>query len=162
MTFPPITATSQLKQLHHSCSERKHTRVLTATQIVSKEVSDHWRTPTATPVNISSDFTAAEFANTQNLEKSSCSHDPKPFKPSEDQNNYRLISLLCVLYKILNRLVHAHVKRTVNLLLPAEQVGFRHERSTVEQSVLLTQNIKDYFEAKRKGRCRVCRSDSDL
>ena len=33
-------------------------------KIVSKEASDRWRTPTATPVNISGDFTTAEFAAT--------------------------------------------------------------------------------------------------
>ena len=33
-----------------------------STRLVSKEAPDRWRTPTATPTNISCDFTEAEFA----------------------------------------------------------------------------------------------------
>ena len=36
-------------------------------------------------------------------------------------------------------------------LLPKEQAGFRHGKSTVDQVVLLTQNIEDSFEAKKKA-----------
>ena len=32
-----------------------------------------------------------------------------------------------------------------------EQIGFRHEKSTVDQVVLLTQNIENFFEAKKKA-----------
>ena len=85
---------------------------------------------------------------------------PKPKKPVEDPRSYRPISLLCVPYKILKRLIYAHIKPIVDPLLPGEQTGFRHGKSTVDQVVLLTQNIKDSFEAKKEGRCCVCRSDS--
>ena len=37
-------------------------------------------------------------------------------------------------------------------MLPKEQAGFRCGKSTVDQVVLLTQNIKDFFEAKKKTR----------
>ena len=50
-----------------SSSETKNTKVLIASLswiLVSKVVSDRWRTSTATPVNISGGFTAAEFAAT--------------------------------------------------------------------------------------------------
>ena len=36
-------------------------------------------------------------------------------------------------------------------LLPKEQAGFRPGKSTVDQVVLLTQNIEDSFEAKKKN-----------
>ena len=39
----------------------------------------------------------------------------------------------------------------MNPLLPKEQAGFRHGKSTVDQVVLLTQNIQDSFEAKKKA-----------
>ena len=76
---------------------------------------------------------------------------PKPSKPVENPRSYRPISLLCVPYKILERLIHARVEPIVDPLLPREQVGFRRGRSTVDQTVLLNQNIEDLFEAKKKA-----------
>ena len=76
---------------------------------------------------------------------------PKLKKPGKDPKNYRPISLLCVPYKIVERLIHAHVESIVDPLLPREQAWFRREKSTVDQTVLLTQNIEDLFEAKKKA-----------
>ena len=86
---------------------------------------------------------------------------PKPGKPVGDPKSYRPISLLCVPYKILERLIYARVEPLINPQLPKEQAGFRRGKSTVDQIVLLTQNIEDSFEAK-KIRCRIFRSDSCL
>ena len=69
----------------------------------------------------------------------------------EDPKSYRLISLLCVSYKILERLIYNRVKPIVDPLLPREQARFQHGKSTVDQVVLLTQNIEDSFEAKKKA-----------
>ena len=68
-----------------------------------------------------------------------------------DPKSYRPISLLCVPYKILERLIYACVEPLINPLLPKEQAGFRRGKSTVDQVVLLTQNIEDSFEAKKKA-----------
>ena len=87
---------------------------------------------------------------------------PKPGKPLGDPKSYRPISLLCVPYKILERLIYARVEPLVDLLLPKEQAGFRRGKSTVDQVVLLTQNIENSFEAKKEGRCRIYGSDSCL
>ena len=77
---------------------------------------------------------------------------PKPGKPVGDPKSYRLISLLCVPYKILKRLIYARVQPLIDPLLPKEQAGFRRGKySTVDQVVLLTQNIEDSFEAKKKA-----------
>ena len=76
---------------------------------------------------------------------------PKPAKPVADPTSYRPISLLCVPYKILERLIYACVELLIDPLLPKEQAGFRRGKSTVDQVVLLTQNIKDSFEAKKKA-----------
>ena len=76
---------------------------------------------------------------------------PKPTKPVGDPKSYRLISLPCVPYKILERLIYAHVEPLINPLLPKEQAGFRCGKSTIDQVVRLTQNIEDSFEAKKKA-----------
>ena len=76
---------------------------------------------------------------------------PKPEKPVGDPKSYQAISLLCVPYKILERLIYARVKSLIDSLLPKEWAGFRRGKSTVDQIVLLTQNIEDSFEAKKKA-----------
>ena len=76
---------------------------------------------------------------------------PKPTKPVGDLKNYRPISLLSAPYKTLERLIYARVEPSIDPLLPEEQTGFRRGKSTVDQVVLLTQNIEDSFEAKKKA-----------
>ena len=75
----------------------------------------------------------------------------KPSKPVKDPQNYRPISLLCVTYKILERLIYNRVERIVDPLFRKEEVGFRHGKFTVDQVVFLRQNIEDSFEAKKKA-----------
>ena len=76
---------------------------------------------------------------------------PKPGKPVGDPKSYRLISLFRVPYKILERLIYARVEPLIDPLLPKEQAGFRRGKSTVDQIVLLTQNIEDFFDTKKAG-----------
>jgi len=76
---------------------------------------------------------------------------PKPKKPLGDPKSYSLISLLCVPFKILERLIYARVKTITDPLLPQEQAGFRQGRSAVDQVTLLTQGIEDSFSAKKKA-----------
>ena len=49
------------------------------------------------------------------------------------------------------RLIYARIEPLIDPLLPKEQAGFRRGKSTVDQVVLLTQNIEDSFEAKKKA-----------
>ena len=70
---------------------------------------------------------------------------PKPTKTVGDPKSYRPISLLCVPYKILERLIYARVEPLIDPLLHKEQVGFRRGKSIVDQVVLQTQNIEDIF-----------------
>ena len=71
-------------------------------------------------------------------------------KPVGDPKSYRPISLLCVSYKILERLIYARVELLIDPLLSEEQAGFRRGKLAVDQVVLLIQNIEDSFEAKKK------------
>ena len=71
-------------------------------------------------------------------------------KPVEDPKTYRPISLLCVPYKTLERLIYTRIEPIVDPLLPREQAGFRQGRSTVNQTVLLTKHIEESFETKKK------------
>ena len=54
-------------------------------------------------------------------------------------------------YQIIERLIYARVEPLIDPLLSIEQAGFRRGKSTVDQVVLLTQNIEDSFEAKKKA-----------
>ena len=48
-------------------------------------------------------------------------------------------------------LIYTRIELIVDPLLPREQAGFRQGRSTVDQTVLLTQHIEDSFETKKKA-----------
>jgi len=63
---------------------------------------------------------------------------PKPEKPLEDPKTYRPISLLCVPFKILERLIYARVETIMDPLLPHEKAAFRLVRSAVDPVTLLT------------------------
>jgi len=76
---------------------------------------------------------------------------PKPEKPLKDPKSDRAISLLCVHFKILERLIHARVEPIIDPLLSQEQAGFSYGRSTVDQVTLLTQDIGDSFQAKKRA-----------
>jgi len=76
---------------------------------------------------------------------------PKPEKPLGDPKSCRPISLLCVPFKILERLIYARVETIADPWLPQEQAGFRHGRSAVDHVALWTQDIEDRFTAKQKA-----------
>ena len=89
------------------------------------------------------------------MEKRACGRNPKANEARGgvidiDPKIYQPISLLCVPYKILERLIYARDEPLINSLLPKEQAGFRRGKSTVDQVFLLIQNIEDFFEAKKK------------
>ena len=75
----------------------------------------------------------------------------KPNKPAQDSKSYRPISLLCVQFKILERLINIRIDPVVDPQLPREQAGFHCGRSTVAQETLLTQYIEDSFQHNEKS-----------
>ena len=76
---------------------------------------------------------------------------PKPNKPTDNSKNYRPISLLCVPFKVLERLLLARLDPIVDPQLPNQQAGFRRGRSTVHQIVNLTNDIEESFEKRHKA-----------
>jgi len=48
---------------------------------------------------------------------------PKPNKPLGNSKSYRRISLLCVPFKVLKKLLYTCVEPTIELLLPWQQAG---------------------------------------
>ena len=69
-------------------------------------------------------------------------------KPKDDPKSYRPISLLCIPFKLLERMIHGRIRPIMDPQLPHEQAGFCKGRSTVDQVTLLTQDIQDCLEAK--------------
>ena len=61
------------------------------------------------------------------------------------------MSLLCVRYKILKKLIHTRIKPIIDSLFLVEQAEFRRERSSKEQAISLTQNVEGCFKVKRKA-----------
>ena len=74
----------------------------------------------------------------------------KPNKPAEQPKSYRPISLLCIPFKLMDRLILNRIKHTVEAYLPHEQAGFREGRSTTDQVTLLTEDIEAGFQCKEK------------
>jgi len=75
----------------------------------------------------------------------------KPEKPPGYAKFYCPISLLCVPFKILEKLIYARVESIIDPLLSQNQADFRHGRSAVDQFTLLTQDIEDSFSTKKKA-----------
>ena len=75
----------------------------------------------------------------------------KPNKPAEDPKSYRPISLLCVSFKLLERLILNRIYDTVDENLPKEQAGFRKGYSTTDQVARLTEDITTAFQRKEKA-----------
>ena len=74
----------------------------------------------------------------------------KPGKPATEPSSYRPISLLCCLYKLLERILLTRITPYVNPHIPIEQAGFRPQRSTTEQVLALTCYIEAGYERKEK------------
>ena len=74
----------------------------------------------------------------------------KPKKEATDPTSYRPISLLCVIYKLMERIILSRINEIVELKLPSEQAGFRKGKSTTDQVVRLINSIEQAFQRKQK------------
>lgn len=73
----------------------------------------------------------------------------KPGKDPNDPKSYRPISLLCHLYKILERLILHRLMEKLEAIYIPQQAGFRTGKSCTSQVLKLTQHIEDGFERKQ-------------
>ena len=62
----------------------------------------------------------------------------KPNKFANKPKSYRPISLLCILFKLFERLIYNGIQHMAEKIFPHEHVGFRHGRGTVDQVALMT------------------------
>ena len=85
------------------------------------------------------------------LEKSTCSRVPKTNKARGGPK--KLSTDISALFSLQDprEAYHARVEPLIDPLLPKEKAGSRRGKSTVDQVVLLTQNIEDSFEANKKA-----------
>ncbi|KAL1448639.1 hypothetical protein WDU94_001908 [Cyamophila willieti] len=73
----------------------------------------------------------------------------KPGKEPTEPKNYRPISLLCHLFKVMERMVLNRILPEIDEKLIPQQSGFRPGRSCCGQILNLTQHIEDGFERKQ-------------
>ena len=73
---------------------------------------------------------------------------PKSGKDPSSPKSYRPISLLCIPYKLYERLILMRISPLVDEKLTKDQAGFRPGRSCAGQLLNLTQHIEDGYERK--------------
>ena len=73
---------------------------------------------------------------------------PKPGKDPSSPKSYRPISLLCITYKIYERLILTRISPLVDEKLSKDRAGFIPGRSCACQLLNLTQHIEDGYERK--------------
>lgn len=74
----------------------------------------------------------------------------KPGKPKNLVESYRPISLLCVCYKVFERIIHNRIANDIYANTPADQAGFIPERNCCDQVLALVTHIEAGFQDKRK------------
>jgi len=75
-----------------------------------------------------------------------CLAVPKPGKDHSIAANYRLIPLLSVCFKVMERLILHRISPTLDDTIVAEQAGFRHGRTTCDQVLAFTTFIENGFQ----------------
>jgi Reverse transcriptase (RNA-dependent DNA polymerase) len=74
----------------------------------------------------------------------------KPGKDGSDSSHLRLISLLSVVYKLLERMILQRIQPLIEDVIPKSQAGFRRHRSSTEQVMAVTSYIEAGFQHKLK------------
>ena len=90
---------------------------------------------------------------TGNIPTQWCIHCIVPIFKSGDKtqvNNYRPISLLCILFKVLETIVYNCMMNFINNIFTTHQFGFLPGRSALQQLILYTDEL---FNGKIKSTC---------
>jgi Reverse transcriptase (RNA-dependent DNA polymerase) len=74
----------------------------------------------------------------------------KPGKYGSDPSHFRPISLLSVVFKLLERLILHRIQPLIDEVVPVSQAGFRKHRSCTKQVLDLTSHIEAGFQRKLK------------
>jgi Reverse transcriptase (RNA-dependent DNA polymerase)/Endonuclease-reverse transcriptase len=74
----------------------------------------------------------------------------KPGKNGSDASHFRPISLLSVVFKLLERIILQRIQPLIDEKIPTSQAGFRKHRSCTEQVLALTSHIEAGFQRKLK------------
>jgi hypothetical protein len=70
----------------------------------------------------------------------------KPGKDGSDPLHFRLISLLSIVFKILEQIILERIQPLIDAVVPVSQTGFRKNRSCTEQVLTLTSDIEAGFQ----------------
>lgn len=74
----------------------------------------------------------------------------KPGKPKDEAESYRPISLLCIAFNLLERIVYNRIAELVHKHIPIDQAGFTPNRSCCDQVLALTTHIEAGLQDKKK------------
>ena len=88
---------------------------------------------------------------TGNIPTEWCTHYIIPIHKSGNKtlvNNYRPISLLCILSKVLERIIYNRIMSFINNTFITHQFGFLPGRSALQQLILFTEEL---FDGKRNS-----------
>jgi len=76
----------------------------------------------------------------------------KPGKSEDNPRNYRLISLLSIMYKLMERIILKHIKPLVEKVIPAFQAGFQPKRGFCDQVLANTSYLEKGYNDGVKSR----------
>jgi hypothetical protein len=71
----------------------------------------------------------------------------KPGKFGFDPSHLRPISLLSIVFKILERMILQRTQYLIDAVVPVSQAGFRKNRSSTEQVLAMTKHIENGFHS---------------
>jgi len=109
--------------------------------------SNHTQNCTALPLQVVC-YLFSTSLRCNSIPQEWCTHCVIPFFKTGDKSsvsNHQPISLLCILSKVLERIVYNNIIRYVHSKLTKHQFGFLPNRSAQQQLLVFTQNL---FEAK--------------